>query len=141
MARIDKKREEVKQKTKIKICKLSEVNKDFTQIGNAAITLLDSEALHVYVYLVSRCMGKDYCFPSYDVICKDTGIHRTKIKSILNYLEDYQLILTRKRKVGTQFNNVYYIYAIKEIIDITVKDDTIIEKPREFFNEEENILI
>ena len=125
---IEQKRKENKTKKKIKVCGIKEVNNNFTIIKNATITLLDSEALHVYLYLLSRCIDKECCYPSREIIVNDTGINKNKLTGILNYLKDFGLLRVEKRKSGTHYNNVYYMYAIEEVTEIIEKGDILIEK-------------
>lgn len=124
---INEKREKNKLTKKIRVCSIRDVKKDFTIFHNATVTLLDSEALHIYLYLLSKCMNKEFCYPSREQIIKDTGINKNKLTSIFKYLQDFGLLRIEKRKNGTNFNNVYHMYAIKEVTEIKEKDGILIE--------------
>lgn len=123
---IKEKREEVKKTKKIEGCTLDKVKSDFTIVANAAITLLDSEALHIYIYLLSRCMDKSYCYPSRQTIIKDTGINKNKLDDIFKYLKSFELLRIEKRKSSSHFNNIYHIFAISKVAEIKEFEDIII---------------
>lgn len=125
---IKEKREGKKKNKKIEVCSLDKVKSDFTIVANAAITLLDSEALHIYIYLLSRCIGKSYCWPSRKTIIEDTGISKNKLDDIFSYLKEFQLLEIEKRKNGTYFNNIYHLSAITKVVEIKEFDGTIIER-------------
>ncbi|EJT5922624.1 helix-turn-helix domain-containing protein [Clostridium perfringens] len=125
---IEEKRKENRAKKKIKVCSIKDIKKDFTMVQNATITLLDSEAFHLYMYLLSRCMDKDYCYPSRETIVDSIGINKNKLSSAIKYLESFGLVRIEKRKLGSHFNNVYYLYGIEEVYEIIENDGIVIEK-------------
>lgn len=125
---IKEKREEIKKTKRIEVCKLNQVKGNFTIIANAAITLLDSEALHVYIYLLSKCMNKPYCYPSRAMIVSEIGVNKNKLDDIFKYLKGFGLLEIKKRKRGTHFNNIYHLSAIKKVVEIKEFEGSIIEK-------------
>ncbi|MGL5624631.1 helix-turn-helix domain-containing protein, partial [Cetobacterium sp.] len=97
-------REEVRRNRKIVTCPLDRVTTNFTQITNYAITLLDSEALHIYLYLLMRCMGGVSCYPSRDLISKETGVNKNKLTDIFNHLKKLGLLRVELRRSGSGYN-------------------------------------
>lgn len=79
----------------------------YTAIANKILlnTSLSAGARVVYCCLLIRCFQKDNCFPSYELISKDTGFSR---KSVYNYLKELRksLIKVNRRRNKT---NVYIL--------------------------------
>lgn len=123
-----KKREEILKRTKITVVPAREINDKFTMISNAAITLLDSKSFHVYCYMLNLCDMANRCYPSYDDINAKLGLNRTTISNCIKFLSEIGLIDVKKRKSGSTYNNVYIVYGIKDVTEITEKDGLIIEK-------------
>lgn len=125
---MSKKRDEILKRTKITVVPAREINDKFTMVSNAAITLLDSKSFHVYCYMLKLCDMSNRCYPSYDDINAKLGLNRNTISNCIKFLSEIGLIDVKKRKSGSTYNNVYVVYGIKDVAEITEKDGLIIEK-------------
>lgn len=123
---IDEKRAIQREKLKVVTCPLDKIKCDYTKIQNMAITLLDSEAFHVYSYLLMRCMGKESCYPSTLLISEELKINKNKIPAIIEHLQKYGLVRIETSKKGTKYNNIYYPYAIKTVSKVFENEDGVL---------------
>ncbi|MDK0740176.1 hypothetical protein P7A62_00490 [Clostridium perfringens] len=115
---IDTIREEIKNSKVVVNCDIANQQKDSFIIDDKIVTFLDSEALHVYCFLLSKCeVGSNKCSPTREDISNATGINKNKITSILDFLEYFGLVKIRRGGGFTNRKNVYYLYSIKEIKD------------------------
>lgn len=115
---IDTIREEIKNSKVVVNCDIENQQKDSFIIDDKIVTFLDSEALHVYCFLLSKCeVGSNKCSPTREDISNATGINKNKITSILDFLEYFGLVKIRRGGGFTNRKNVYYLYSIKEIKD------------------------
>ncbi|MFQ9726876.1 MAG: hypothetical protein ACLRYN_04635 [Clostridium perfringens] len=111
-------REEIKKSKVVVNCDIENQQEDSFIIDDKIITFLDSEALHVYCFLLGKCeVGSNKCSPTREDIVKGTGINKNKITSILDFLEYFGLVKIRRGGGFTNRKNVYYLYSIKEIKD------------------------
>ena len=111
-------REEIKNSKVVVNCDIENQQEDSFIIDDKIITFWDSEAFHIYCFLLDKCeVGSNKCSPTREDIVKGTGINKNKITSILDFLEYFGLVKIRRGGGFTNRKNVYYLYSIKEIKD------------------------
>ena len=118
--------EDIKKNYILKIQPFRDLNKDFFKVCRGIFILKDSKAIHLYLYLCSCYNHKEgKCFPSYETIQKATGIDRHTVSKKLQILKKLNLIQIQKRKTGTNWNNIYIINYINEIVEKVIVNDKV----------------
>ena len=118
--------DDIRKKYVLKIEPYRDLNKDFFKVCRGIFILKDSKAIHLYLYLCSCYNHKEgKCFPSYETIQKSTGLDRNTISKKLQILKKLNLIQIQKRKTGTNWNNIYVINYIYEIIERVIINDKV----------------